>query len=396
MSCTNCFNGCAETISDQCVKYTGIDVPALGISNGDNLLTVENAITNFLVPAINGTGIKPIIDPNIICNIVKLYLPPCTTCTGFTLNEILTAIVKTVCDLQNQIDDIDTTLATLNANYTIGCLSDVTASSDTHDILQATIDNLCSLNTAFSALVSQLNAINVTSLNVNTYIANYLASISSSSNLANSRMVPYCPIAYYGPLSGYPTATDSLSLTGPGIGYWAKVYLCNGLNGTPDLRGRAIVGTTVMGNNSFPSQTDPCGSCTTCSNPLYELGDVQGDNCVTLTVPQLPNHTHLNTATTDVVDPEHSHFGFLDVDTDGNSDITSTSYVQRQWSTGGDNDYRLTRPNSTSLLPTVGLTSDSSTGISVNITLTNAATGSGDAHPNIQPVIALHYIMYKP
>ena len=96
MSCTNCFNGCAETISDQCVKYTGIDVPALGISNGDNLLTVENAITNFLVPAINGTGIKPIIDPNIICNIVKLYLPPCTTCTGFTLNEILTAIVANI------------------------------------------------------------------------------------------------------------------------------------------------------------------------------------------------------------------------------------------------------------------------------------------------------------
>ena len=189
MSCTNCFNGCAETISDQCVKYTGIDVPALGISNGDNLLTVENAITNFLVPAINGTGIKPIIDPNIICNIVKLYLPPCTTCTGFTLNEILTAIVKTVCDLQNQIDDIDTTLATLNANYTIGCLSDVTASSDTHDILQATINNLCDLSADFAQLLIDFPNTYVNLDDLNTLIQAYLD--NHTMDYISNKMVPY-------------------------------------------------------------------------------------------------------------------------------------------------------------------------------------------------------------
>jgi len=400
MSCTNCFNGCAETVSDQCVKYTGIDVPALGISTGDTLLTVENAITNFLVPAINGTGIKPIIDPNIICNIVKSYLPSCTTCTGFTLNEILTAIVKTVCDLQDQIDDIDATLATLNANYTIPvgpsptftpCLSDVTASSDTHDILQATINKLCSLNTAFSALVSQLNATNVTSLNVNTYISNYLAS-QPSTNSASARMVPFCPIPYYGPLSGYPTASDSLSLTGPGIGYWAKVYLCNGLNNTPDLRGRAVVGTTVMGNNTFPSQTNPCGSCTTCSNPLYDLGTIKGDNCITLTVPQLPNHTHLNTVGTVLTDPEHTHLYTDDINAEGKYPsvspgfpVVQPAYTQTSNASGtGDGGGKVYK------------TASSPTGITVVTTITNAATGSGDAHTNIQPVIALHYIMYKP
>ena len=377
MSCTNCFNGCAETISDQCVKYTGIDVPALGISTGDSLLSVENAITNFLVPAINGTGIKPIIDPNIICDIVKSYLPACTTCTGFTLNEILTAIVKTVCDLQEQIDDIDATLTILNANYTIGCLTGVTASSDTHAILQATINNLCSLNTAFSTLVSQLNLINVTSLNVNTYIANYLA--STTANVANSRMVPYSPIAYYGPLAGYPTAADSLSLTGQGSGYWTKVYLCNGLNGTPDLRGRAIVGTTTMGNNPFPAQTNPCTSCTPCSNPLYELGDVEGSNCITLTTPQLPNHTHPNTATTAIIDPGHIHTS------------VDHGFQANRVNCDGDCD---SFPENTS--PSYLPTTSSVTGITAVTTMTNGATGSGDAHPNIQPVIALHYIMYIP
>jgi microcystin-dependent protein len=371
-TCSNCYNGCAETISDQCVKYTGIDVPALGISTGDSLLSVENAITNFLVPAINGTGIKPIIDPNIICNIVKSYLPPCTTCVGFTLNEVLTAIVKTVCDLKDQIDDIDATLATLNANYTIGCLSGVTASSDTHAIVQATINNLCSLNTAFSNLVSQLNTINVTSLNIDDYITIYLDS-QPSVNSASAKMVPYCPIAYYGALSGYPSASDGLSLTGPGVGYWANVYLCNGLNGTPDLRGRAIVGTTVMGNNAFPPQTDPCGSCTDCANPTYELETVAGANCVTLFINEIPNHTHLNTASSTAIDTGHTH---------GN---TTGALIRSDglpiYGSGYDNG---------------GTTTVGFANIQVTTTITNAFAGGGDAHPNIQPVIALHYIMYIP
>ena len=387
MSCTNCFNGCAETVSDQCVKYTGIDIPALGISNGDNLLSVENAITNFLVPAINGTGIKPIIDPTIICNIVKSYLPPCTTCVGFTLNEVLTAIVKTVCDLQVQITTNTNAISTLNADYTIGCLTGVTASSDTHAIVQAVITNLCNLNSAFSILVADLAANNVTRFNVNTYIASYLAALPST-NLANSRMVPFCPIPYYGPLSGYPTAGDSLSLTGQGIGYWAKVYLCNGATaGVPDLRGRVVVGTTVMGNNAFPPQTDPCGSCTSCANPLYELGTIAGSNCITLTTPQLPNHTHLNTAI--ATTPPHSHFVANPVTATAISPLTAINYVNYDY----DKNRSYTLQGSTAL-PTIGKTSDATQVITV--TMTNAATGSGDAHPNIQPVIALHYIMYKP
>jgi microcystin-dependent protein len=380
MSCTNCFNGCAETISDQCVKYTGIDVPALGISTGDSLLSVENAITNFLVPAINGTGIKPIIDANIICDIVKSYLPPCTTCVGFTLNEVLTAIIKTVCDLQVQITTNTNAIATLNADYTIGCLSGVSASSDTHDIVQATINNLCSLNTAFSTLVAQLNLINVTSLNIDTYIANYLAS-QPSSNSASAKMIPFCPIPYYGVLSGYPTAADSLSLTGSGTGYWNRIFLCNGLNNTPDLRGRVIVGTTTMGNNAFPPQTDPCGSCTDCSNPTYDVGTVAGANCVTLFINEIPSHTHLNTLETivTVVDPEHSHTTAFGSPSDANNSGSSNTWVQ----TGTGNIYP---------------TTSNPTGITVDVVtnITNAAIGGGDAHPNIQPVIALHYIMYIP
>lgn len=49
MGCPNCSNGCVETTSDKCVKYTGLDVPELGIYKGDSLLTVIEKITSNLV-----------------------------------------------------------------------------------------------------------------------------------------------------------------------------------------------------------------------------------------------------------------------------------------------------------------------------------------------------------
>ena len=40
MSCSNCppdacYNGCVNVISDDCVRYTGADIPALGIQTND-------------------------------------------------------------------------------------------------------------------------------------------------------------------------------------------------------------------------------------------------------------------------------------------------------------------------------------------------------------------------
>jgi hypothetical protein len=105
MSCSNCYNGCTEIVSDKCVKYTGIDVPILGITNGDTLLHVEQTLINFLVPMLNGTGIIPDISNSIICEVVSKYLPTCSTCTGFTLKDILIALIKAACDLQEHFGD---------------------------------------------------------------------------------------------------------------------------------------------------------------------------------------------------------------------------------------------------------------------------------------------------
>ena len=224
-NCSNCYNGCTEIVSDRCVKYTGINVPVLGIQTGDSLSFVEQSLITFLTSALNGTGINPIIDPQIICDLVQANLP---TCGDLSLNDILSALIKSTCDLQEQVDIIAADLAILNADYSIGCLSGVTASSDTHAVVQAIINKVCQLQVDLIALALDVTTNYVKVADLNSLIQYYLSVVSGITTNYYNRMVPYVVETYYGSISGF-------SVTGVGSGVWQKIYLCNGLNGTPNL-----------------------------------------------------------------------------------------------------------------------------------------------------------------
>lgn len=60
--------------------------------------------------------------------------------------------------------------------------------------------------------------------------------------------------------------------------------LCDGTNGTPDLRDRFIIG----------------------AGSTYSSGNTGGANTIALTAPQIPIHTHTASATLNA-DPNHSH-----------------------------------------------------------------------------------------
>jgi len=368
-NCTNCFNGCTEIVSDRCVRYTGIDIPALGISTGDTLSYVESSITNFLVPVLTGVGVKPIIDNNIICNTVRQYLPTCTVCTGFTLNEVLTAIIKAACNLQVQIDTINTTLNTLNADYTIGCLTGVTASSDTHAIVQAVITKLCLVDSNVTALALDLNT-NYSSngTELDNYIANYLATHSSSSSLISNRMIPYAVVPYFGTLSNF-------SSTGVGIGNWVNIYLCNGINGTPDLRGRTLVGVTaVPGGGTYPTQTDPA-----LGNPNYVLNTPLGTNGVTLTIGQIPAHAHPGSSAITSISPNpHTH-----------AISPQVPFTSSKVTAIGAGSTGATIPVDTTV-------NAASVTLTAATTVTVASQGGSESHPNFQPGLGCYYIMYIP
>jgi len=372
-NCTNCFNGCTEIVSDRCVRYTGIDVPALGITTGDTLSSVESSIVNFLVPVLTGVGIKPIIDDTIICNLVRSNLPTCTTCTGFTLNDVLSAIIKSICDLQEQVDVIDATLVTinatlttLNADYTLPigpapdytpCLTGVTASSDTHAILQAVINKLC-------GLVTSLPHTYVAIADIDIFIQDYLNSTTNS--LISNKMVPYTVVPYFGPITFFNS-------TGAGTLNWDRIFLCNGNNGTPDLRGRALTG--VINGVPGPTMNAAVNPSASPANPNYSLYDVAGANQVTLTSTQIPLHTHANTIS--VVDQGHTHTTFADVKY--NSPGAGLKLDTQLNIAGGTN-----------------ITSSSTANIVATIDNVAGPDGGGLPHPNIQPVMACYYIQYRP
>jgi len=381
-NCSNCYNGCTEIVSDRCVKYTGIDVPVLGIQTGDSLSFVEQALITFLVSTLDGTGVKIDLGTTVVCEVVNKYLP---TCGDLSIVDISKALIEAACDLQEQVDAIVAELAILNADYTIGCLTGVTASSDTHAIVQATINKVCTLGVDLAALTLELRNqyVPITASpghpGVNDYIQSYLDSLGIFTNYYN-RMVPYTVVEYYGLLSG--PGTPNFDGTGAGTGDWDKIYLCNGENGTPDKRGVVGVGTTdgSMGGLTLPTRTNP----STVGNPSYALNSAYGNNTTTLVIGQIPDHTH--TATVTIVDPGHKHIeGFGGTNSTAAYGVTAApiaSNINQQSGTGTANH---------------AYTSTEFTGLNgTNVTVVNSNIGGSGAHTNIQPVLPCYYIIYIP
>jgi microcystin-dependent protein len=376
-NCSNCFNGCAEIVSDQCVRYTGVDVPLLGIQNGDSLSYVEQALITFLTAALDGTGIKPTIDPEIICELVQQYLPDCE---DLNATNLFIALIKAACDLQEQIDAIVADIAVIEAPYTVDCLDGVTPTSGTHNILQAVITKLCTLVDDFDAFVLDVETNYVKKSELCALVA---ACTPAPVVQYKDRMVPYTVVEYYGSLSNFDGAGIGIPANG-----FEDIYLCNGANGTPDKRGRIPVGAiqAVPGGGALNPAVDP----SIAGNPNYALNTTTGANTITLTSAQMPSHTHA--ASTTLVDPGHSHLLVGAIASGASApDPTSSTFIDFRHDLESDLSYRMTGSNNA---PTLGKSETKTTGIFVGVA--NDPTGGGQSHNNIPPVLACYYIMYIP
>jgi microcystin-dependent protein len=371
MSCSNCFNGCTEIVSDRCVRYTGIDVPVLGIKNGDSLSYVEQALIEFLTSTLDGSGIKIDIDSQIICNLVQKYLP---TCGDLTVVDFITALIKAACDLQTQMDAVVADIATIEAPYTVDCLTGVTSTSGTHAIVQAIITKLCTVETNLTALTLDVVTNYVAIADINTYIAAYLASLNPGGAAISTKMVPYTVVEYYGSLGNFDNTGAGLNLTGTGGQDWSNIYLCNGLNSTPDKRGRVGVGAinSVPGGTLDP-QVNPLTPVTGIFNPNYDVYDKAGNNSIILTPQQMPPHNHPGSSVATVITPNPHHHSL-----DYTSNVTVGGVKAVEDGTK------------------VGTVDTSDVTLVATSTLTIITEGQGLPHDNKQPVLACYYIMYIP
>ena len=107
--------------------------------------------------------------------------------------------------------------------------------------------------------------------------ANQIQEIGTSDSLTGNGIIPVGGIIMWsGTIASIPTG-------------WA---LCNGSNGTPDLRNRFIVGAHSGAGIGTISTAGPGISTNTATNPNYTPGNTGGETSHQLTIAELASHTH--------------------------------------------------------------------------------------------------------
>lgn len=353
MACTNCFENCGDNhTSDRCVEYTGDPIPSLNICKGDNLSIVETAIINGLISSLNGTGIT--LGDITLANCP--YLLQKFIGKNPTLINFIQLLIDSECELKALIDAINTQLGS-TATFSTGCLSGLPAKPTPNDILQALILDYCNIKglvTAFPTTYVKLSDLT----NLVTQIIANLGLTGGSTAIQYANYIPLkTAMPYFGDLSGFDNTGKGLAASG-----LLGLFLCNGLNGTPDLRGRSIVGAIKnVPGGSIDAAVDP--SIAINPNTNYAVFDRFGENYHLLTTSEIPAHTHT------VNDPGHKH----------------TQTVFQAINNGGPVPVGFANTNNN--LTGSYFTLNATTGITL------ASTGNGNRHYNVQPSIAALWII---
>lgn len=349
MACKDCLINCDEIVSDQCVQYTGPEIPLLGICPGDQLSKVEANIISELLSLLNGSGITP-SSVTINCSFLQQIIGVASP----NLSNILQMLVTASCTLKDLIDSINLQLAN-NTVFNTACLTGLPSSPTRDDILQAAVNLVCSIKTTVDAIPTTY----VKNSDLTTLVTNIVTNISGGTvvNISN-KMIPFVAVAYFGPTSNFDAGGIGIASLG-----FDKIYVCNGANGTPDLRGRVVTGAVrgVPGGGSLDPAVDPALSPNT---PNWGMNDKAGECFHTLTSAEMPTHTHT------VNDPGHKH---------------QSHYRQNLAPQSGSSTLCWANQNDTFIDTTT-----TTTGITLS------ATGGSQPHNNIQPTIAAWYIMYIP
>lgn len=350
MACKDCLINCDTIVSDQCVQYTGPEIPLLGLCPGDPLSKVEANIIAELLSLLDGSGIDP-SNVTISCSFLQEIIGGASP----NLSNILQMLVTASCTLKSLIDTINGQLE--NGVFNTGCLTGLPTSPTRDDILQAAVNMICSIKTTVDAIPTTY----VKNSDLTTLVTQIVNNINGGGGTVvqnYTKMVPYTMVAYFGPLSNF----DANGVGVASLGF-DKIYMCNGANGTPDPRGRTVVGAirNVPGGVSLDAAIDPTVNA---NNPNWAVGDKAGETYHILSVAEMPTHSH------GVTDPGHAHMSAY------RSALLPQSGSSTQCWAGATDSSKIT--------------SSSTTGISLQ------TSGGGQPHINIQPSIAAYYIMYIP
>jgi microcystin-dependent protein len=354
MACVDCFNGCGDPTSDKCVKYTGENIPLFDICKGDPLSKLNDAIVEALLSALDGTG--------IILKDVTLDNAPSLLTVFKAKSKTLVNLVQLLIDNQQTLKNLIDSIKPPAVSFNTACLTGLPANPTPNQILASTVNLLCGYKTIIDVIPTTYVKLSdlPTLVKEITYVAP--DNDDGSGNTVpqeKDKMLKFVAYEYYGSLSNFDSVGKGLASAG-----YDKIFLCNGLNGTPDKRGRVTVGAVKnVPGGTLDSVVNPNSSVNSPANVNYGIGDKVGENFHTLLVKELPAHTHT------IVDPGHTH------------EIATS---KDDASGGGQASVGANTPEG-QLFTQVAKT---------NITI--GSTGNGVAVSIRQPSIAAAYIMYIP
>ncbi len=380
-----------EKIPDYKVKYTGVPIPALGICTGDTLLEIEGVLLQKIIDYSTGIGISiPSIDLTT-CALFQNEIICCgKTCTDLPclMQAYLTALCTLYGDvttLQQEVGDL------LNGPYNIACLSGLGSNPKLTAIIQELILEFCALVTTVNNLQTQLNNLSSGLTGqigdfLRTHISSCQTQLSitgtgASTQLVFKGFVPLGGIIPYGGATAGLFDSTGLGLSNTEMCGWA---LCNGANGTRDLRELVPVcaGAGVMGGGTLPSVADG-------SNYPYLALFGETKHLLNSTESSLPTHSH-------GVDEHggHGHPFFYTLEGNVNRSGGSSWHMNplfnldnTPWydASTGINMPFVNHAGGPDIQANVGR---AKTGITIN----SAAASASQAHENRQPSIALLYI----
>ena len=154
---------------------------------------------------------------------------------------------------------------------------------------------------------------------------------------------------------------------------WA---ICDGANGTPDLRDKFVLGVGSSSNASTATK-----------------GELGGSNTIQLSIDQMPSHNH------NITDNGHYHYEFKSGNyganqNQGSSNLNTSNYPAS--GTGPSGKYEGYNIWGQGTAPDVGRSQTKATGISVNSNsagITSQAKGNGDSIDIRSKFLALCYII---
>lgn len=259
--------------------------------------------------------------------------------------------------------------------------------------------NISAINTSISSLSNSVVNLQNTKANINN--PNFTGIPTAPTPISGSGSTQIATVGYVNSVAAGVTIPSSIPIgaileySAPSIAD-SDYVIANGqaISRSAYAEYFALVGTIYGigdGSSTFnvPDKRDRVGIGT---NSTFPLGAKGGEVSHTLTQDQMPGHTHASNAHSHTVNDLghfHSLYCWNSTQSDGVSDgFLRVGDIAVAGELEGPNDYLTTNLDGNKLIDS------STTGVSVNSsTITILNTGGGSPHNNMQPYIALNYIV---